>query len=161
MLPPVPGRWDWVSLRRCCVREARRFFSNRDDAEDVAQEALLRAWRKRSACATPGDPRPWVLAIARNEALRRLGRRDEAPLATPPERSDLAANEQLEATPARMDVRAALAELGADDRSLLKMRYAEDLTQPAVADALGLPEGTVKVRLHRLRRRLQERLEEQ
>jgi RNA polymerase sigma-70 factor, ECF subfamily len=55
--------------------------------------------------------------------------------------------------------RAALAELGPDDRSLLKMRYGEDLTQPAVADALGLPEGTVKVRLHRLRT-LHERLKE-
>jgi RNA polymerase sigma-70 factor, ECF subfamily len=142
------------------VIEARRYLDCRDDAEDVAQEALLRAWRKRSACAT-ADPLPWLLAITRNEALRKLGRRRATPLESPPERSDLAASEQLETTPARMDVRAALAELEPEDRSLLKMRYGEDLTQPAVADSLGVPEGTVKVRLHRLRRHLKERLEEQ
>jgi RNA polymerase sigma-70 factor (ECF subfamily) len=142
------------------VIEARRYLDCREDAEEVAQEALLRAWRKRSACATP-DPLPWLLAITRNEALRRLGRHREAPLEDPPDHSDPAASEQLDTAPARIDVRAALAELRPDERSLLKMRYAEDLTQPAVADALGVPEGTVKVRLHRLRKRLQERLEQQ
>jgi RNA polymerase sigma-70 factor (ECF subfamily) len=40
------------------------------------------------------------------------------------------------------------------DRSLLALRYAEDLTQSEVARRLGMPEGTVKVRLHRARRRL-------
>jgi RNA polymerase sigma-70 factor (ECF subfamily) len=158
--PPDAG-WDWAALRPRCVAEARRYLGPADDAEDVAQDALLRAWRKRGACATPGNPLPWVLAITRNEALRRLGRRREPPLENPPERSDPGATEQLETTPTRIDVRAALAELDAEERSLLNMRYGEDLTHPAVADALGLPEGTVKVRLHRLRRRLQERLSEQ
>ncbi len=40
------------------------------------------------------------------------------------------------------------------ERELLEMRYQEDLTQAAIADKLGIPEGTVKVRLHRARNKL-------
>jgi len=49
-----------------------------------------------------------------------------------------------------------LSSLGERDRELLVLRYLEDQTQPQIAARLGMPEGTVKVRLHRLRRRLQE-----
>ena len=48
----------------------------------------------------------------------------------------------------------ALSALGEDERRLLRLRYEEDLTQGQVAAALGVPEGTVKVRLHRVRARL-------
>jgi RNA polymerase sigma-70 factor (ECF subfamily) len=51
--------------------------------------------------------------------------------------------------------------LSADDRRLLELRYRDDLTQPLVAQQLGIPEGTVKVRLHRLRTRLRVALEPQ
>jgi len=40
------------------------------------------------------------------------------------------------------------------DRRLLRMKYEEDLTQAAIAHRLGIPEGTVKVRLHRARNKL-------
>ena len=48
----------------------------------------------------------------------------------------------------------ALSVLGPDERRLIRLRYVEDLTQGQVAAALGVPEGTVKVRLHRARARL-------
>ena len=47
------------------------------------------------------------------------------------------------------------------DRRVLHLRYAEDLTQAEVARRLGLPEGTVKVRLHRARGRLRRVLEDE
>jgi RNA polymerase sigma-70 factor, ECF subfamily len=54
----------------------------------------------------------------------------------------------------RLDVRRAVAPLDARDRGLLALRYVADLTQPQIAQALGMPEGSMKVRLHRLRKRL-------
>ena len=48
--------------------------------------------------------------------------------------------------------------LTAPERRLLRLRYEDDLTHPEIARRLGLPEGTVKVRLHRLRARLHEEL---
>jgi RNA polymerase sigma-70 factor, ECF subfamily len=56
--------------------------------------------------------------------------------------------------------RQALDRLSPDERTLLLLRYGEDLTQPELARRLDLPEGTVKVRLHRIRKRFAEALEE-
>ena len=53
-----------------------------------------------------------------------------------------------------VDVRRALAKLSESDRQLLLARYWGDLSQHEVASLLGLPDGTAKVRLHRLRARL-------
>ena len=66
--------------------------------------------------------------------------------------------DELEAVLVRVDVERALAPLSPDERRLVELRYAEDLTQPAAAAALGVPEGTVKVRLHQLRARLRQTL---
>jgi RNA polymerase sigma-70 factor, ECF subfamily len=54
------------------------------------------------------------------------------------------------------DLHAALKVLSERDRRLLEMRYQEDLTQAAIARRLGIPEGTVKVRLHRARNKLRQ-----
>jgi RNA polymerase sigma-70 factor, ECF subfamily len=61
---------------------------------------------------------------------------------------------QVVATVERADLHAALQRLSDRDRQLLKLRYTEDLTQSAIAQRLGIPEGTVKVRLHRARNKL-------
>ena len=60
-----------------------------------------------------------------------------------------------------IDVRRALAELSEGDRRLLLARYWADMTQREVADLLGMPAGTAKVRLHRLRARLRPTLLEE
>ena len=52
------------------------------------------------------------------------------------------------------DLHEALEHLSERERRLLEMRYQEDLTQGAIALRLGIPEGTVKVRLHRVRQKL-------
>jgi RNA polymerase sigma-70 factor, ECF subfamily len=59
-----------------------------------------------------------------------------------------------------VDVRRALAELPESDRRLLLARYWADLTQHEAATLLGMPDGTAKVRLHRLRARLRPTLRE-
>ena len=71
---------------------------------------------------------------------------------------DAAASEEIEIAALRLDVRRALATLSGDEQRLLDLRYRADMTQRAVAATLGLPEGTVKVRLHRVRKLLHERL---
>lgn len=52
------------------------------------------------------------------------------------------------------DLHAALDRMSERDREILELRYAKDLTHPAIANKLGIPEGTVKVRLHRARQKL-------
>lgn len=123
---------------------------NRTDAEDIVQEALIRAWSRASSCR--GDPLPWLLAITRREAYRRLARRREELI--PEAIEELVEPDGLDEIDDRIDFANLLEGLSDDERRLLELRYEQDLTQPAVAKLLGLPEGTTKVRLHRLRIRL-------
>jgi len=155
-----PGSWQWSAARKRCLREAARILGNRDDAEEAVQEAFVRAWRKRDACRTPRAPLPWLLQITRNEAMRLAARRSRRQASEIPEAEpdtlpaapgvDCA----LEQTLMTLATEQALSTLRPDERKLLRLRYEHDLTQGQVAAALGVPEGTVKVRLHRVRARL-------
>jgi RNA polymerase sigma-70 factor, ECF subfamily len=152
-------------MRAAATREARRYLLASHDVDDAVQEALMRAWRRRASCRGE-DHLPWVRQIARNEALRLLDRRrtrserelldDERFLSGV---SDDAAEEATEDLLRRLQVGEVVGRLSVDDRRLLALRYAKDLSQPEVARMLGIPEGTVKVRLHRLRGRLRKELE--
>src|SRR5437764_11921127 len=68
-MDPPRTRSDWLALRQYCLREAANVLRNREDAEEAAQEALLRAWRHRGSRRS-ASWLPWVRTIARNEALR-------------------------------------------------------------------------------------------
>ncbi len=148
-------QWDWPQLRARCQREAHRLLRDPDDAEDAAQEALARAWRKRHTCRTPGTPVPWLLQITRNEAFRLMGRRrDEPDAETAAYAEEPMVDLGAEDLAARVDVRRAISRLDTEDRVLLHLRYGEDLKQNSIADLLDTPEGTIKVRLYRVRERL-------
>jgi RNA polymerase sigma-70 factor, ECF subfamily len=155
--------WEWTGLRHRCLQEARRVLPG-VDAEEAVQEALVRAWRRQDACRTPEAPLPWILQITRNEARRLLERRAQRlalapiePASSEPEVED----DALKGTTTRITIEQALARLRDADRRLLRLRYSDDLTQAEVARRLGVPVGTVKVRLHRARGRLRALLEEQ
>jgi RNA polymerase sigma-70 factor, ECF subfamily len=132
-----------------------RVLRDPEAADDAAQEAMTRAWRQRASCHNPSAPGPWVAQIARNEALR-LWQREQRMTAS----AEDVAEEHIPGEPLedqlirRVAVRQALDTLSAEERQLVTLRYESDLANPAIAEVLGLPEGTVKVRLHRIRKRL-------
>lgn len=132
------------------------------DAEDVTQEAMARAWRQRHRCHTPERPLPWVLQITRNEAYRLMerssARGDQCGLETIADVPD-SREPDRERVHANLDVRRALERLSPEDRVLIGLRYEEDLAQPRIAGVLQVPEGTIKVRLHRIRKRMAPQLE--
>lgn len=132
---------------------AYRYASNPSEAEDIAQDALLRAWRRRSTLREADRRNQWLATIVRNEAFRQHARVRPDPISTI-ETQEGAEDAQVVATVERADLHAALQALNEKDRQLLELRYSEDLTQRAIARRLGIPEGTVKVRLHRARDKL-------
>jgi RNA polymerase sigma-70 factor, ECF subfamily len=161
MPPGRPGReWNWTHVRELCLRETRRILGPTSAADDAAQEAVIRAWRRRGRCKTPAAPGPWIAAIARNEALRIVARRPE------PESLDQAISELFDDPfreldlAALLDLRRALMAMNRQDRRLLVGRYWQDLENSELAEQLGVAEATVRVRLHRLKIQLRKTLVE-
>jgi RNA polymerase sigma-70 factor (ECF subfamily) len=143
--------WDWGAARAVCLREARRVLGTDTLAEDAAQEAALRAWRYRERGGRePDRPGAWLGRIAQREALRLVAR----PRLEPLEGIDPSGPSHDDDVARRLAVERALAGLPTADRALLHAHYVEDLTCAQVAQRFGLPVGTVKVRLYRLRGRL-------
>jgi len=134
---------------------AYHYSSNPNEAEDIAQDALLRAWRRRSTLRDGARRKEWLGTIVRNEAFRHHSRVRPDPV-DEVDSWEGEEDERIVSTVERADLHAALKGLSARDRKLLELRYQEDLTQEAIARRLGIPDGTVKVRLHRVRHRLRE-----
>src|SRR3954453_21477196 len=153
--------WDWEELRGFCFSQALQVVGNRESADEAAQEAILRAWRHRDSCRQPERPFAWLRQIAHHEAVRVAGRRpnevlvDELP-ATPDGRPN-----DTDVVDDRLLFRGILGTLSQRDQELTRLRYYEDLTCASLAEHFGLSEAAVKVRLHRIRRTLKQRMEEQ
>ncbi len=149
--------WDWSLVRAQCLREARCVLGTSGTAEDAAQEAAVRAWRRRDSCLTPDRPAPWISTIARNEALRFTRPRRVDPL----EESDLPAEQSHEdEVLGNTDIARALDGLSGVDRDLVRLRFWDDLDYRQLGLRLDIPEGPARVRLHRALRRLRRALVE-
>jgi RNA polymerase sigma-70 factor (ECF subfamily) len=149
--------WNWDLVRAQCLREARGVLGASGTAEDAAQEAVVRAWRRRDTCQTPERPAPWISRIARNEALRLV--RPVRPETL--EENDLGAEESHEDdVVGKTDLARALDRLSGLDRDLVRGRFWDDLDYRQLSLRLDISEGTARVRLHRALGRLREALVE-
>jgi RNA polymerase sigma-70 factor (ECF subfamily) len=144
---------------------ARYLTRNEADAEDIVQEAMLRAFRYFGSFRGDGaiQSRAWVLAIVRNSAhswRRRRRPEDSALEFDEAVHSEAAAGEDPGAELARGDSRETLARalerLPDDLREVIVLREVEGLSYKEIADVAEVPIGTVMSRLSRARRRLQE-----
>jgi RNA polymerase sigma factor (sigma-70 family) len=132
-------------------------------AQEAAQAAWPIAWRKLSTIRDPERLRPWLLAIAANEArglARRRGRRwmREIPVDQFSDGPMIAsAGDPSDRVPA-IDLANAIAHLDLEDRTIVGMRYAAGLSSAEIALAIGMSERGVRARLARLLARLREDL---
>src|SRR5687768_1606303 len=151
--------WDWAELRSFCFAQALRVVGCPEAAEEAAQEAIVRAWRHQSSCRRPDQPLGWLRRIAHNEAVRVASRRPNEVLVDEPLAWPDARPPDEDAVENRLLFSGILGTLSQADQELAHLRYYEDLTCAKLAEHFGLSEATVKVRLHRLRRRLRQRME--
>jgi RNA polymerase sigma-70 factor (ECF subfamily) len=126
-------------------------------AQDVAQEAMLRALRYFHAFRG-GEARPWLLGIVRNTwtDMRAKSGANDRPLEEIENRAAEGPNPEQSALAGdrRRHVAAALAALPAEAREILVLREIEDLPYKNIASVLDLPIGTVMSRLARAREKL-------
>lgn len=139
---------------------ARWLTRNDQDAEDIAQEACLRAfkyWRSFSG----RDCRSWLLKIVRNTFYSWLRQRSVQPVLTDDGQTDDTADDIPDPENALIQnadrdmLRAALEDLAVEFREAIVLRELEGLSYKEIADIAGVPIGTVMSRLARARKRLQ------
>lgn len=118
-------------------------------ADDIVQEALLRAWRTPRVMADdPSTLRSWMITVARNlviDEARSARRRHEHAVAEIPEH---AAADDTDALFDQLLIEEALAGLSVDHRAVIVTAYYGGRSVAQTAVELGVPEGTVKSRLH-------------
>ena len=156
--------WEAVarSHGRFLYNVAYRLTGNDDDAYDLVQEALLRV-RKGLETYQPGSMEAWLSRIVTNvflDEVRRRRRRPVEALPEDPERllpSSPGADEATESLPD--DVQAALRRLPEDFRTAVVLCDVVGLSYEEIADALSVPVGTVRSRIHRGRRLLRAALQ--
>ena len=153
-------------------RTAFALMRNEAEAEDVVQDAVLKAYRKLASFRGDSKFSTWLIAITLNEARARLRRENRVMIdsldAQPEERGDftpaaltdwrevpLAALERQEI---RELVQSAVAQLPDAYREIVTLRDVEELSVNETAALLGISISLVKVRLHRARMMLQKKL---
>lgn len=132
------------------LRLVTAILHSRSDGEDAVQDAFLRAWVDLPDLRAADRWPPWFRRLVVHAALDRARRphrvREVALIG-----QDAPGAGDIEARVADEDrVRRALADLPAADRALLVLRFGEDLDVQGVADAMKIPIGTAKSRLHRV-----------
>ncbi|RAY15893.1 RNA polymerase subunit sigma-24 [Actinomadura craniellae] len=141
-------------------RYALRRTESPDDAVDVLGETFLVAWRRLDDVPPGEEARLWLYGVARRVlANHRRGTARRELLAERLRAEFTEAAPEREQTGDRAGVRAALDRLSPEDRELLTLTGWEGLAPGEIATVLGCRPGTVRVRLHRARRRFARELE--
>jgi len=135
-----------------------RMLGHRQDAEDTAQDSLLRAIKYLKSWDSSQPLAPWVMKIAANRCRTMLGKRSRRPIVIEslPEAGEASQNPQLELAE---ELQSALTILRDDHRTCFVMFYQQELNIQEISLAMDVPEGTIKTWLHRSRKQLAEHLQ--
>jgi RNA polymerase sigma-70 factor (ECF subfamily) len=144
-----------VAVYRACLR----ILGRPHDAEDVAQESFVMAYRAIGSYRGDGPLGGWLMRIATRQAFRRLGQRRETTELAVEVASAGPASDPVAMTLAgerQRAVRLAVAALGEPYREVVALRFFGDLTLDEIAGATGRPLNTVKTHLRRGLERLRQ-----
>ncbi len=146
----------WDAHHALAMATALRLCHHRPLAEEITQGAFVLAWRGLPRFQVGQPFRPWFLRILYRHALdvmeRQRNYQTPVPLEALREHEQIDTNVSLQEQVAqREEIRCVLAQLSADHRRVIALRYGADLTEADIAVILDWPIGTVKSRLNRAR----------
>ena len=146
----------WVPRLR---RYARALAGNRDDADDLVQDTLERAWAKSALWRGVADMRAWLFGIMHNLHVDAVRRPKLATVSMDDDTPEVAVAPTQGERLAVLDLQAALDLLPIEQKQIVLLVALEDMAYADVAKALGIPIGTVMSRLSRGRERLRALME--
>ena len=151
MTPDDQQLLSWVPRLR---RYARALAGNRDDADDLVQDTLERAWAKSALWRGVADMRGWLFGIMHNLHVDGVRRPRLATQSLDDDTPEVAMAPTQGERLAVLDLQAALDQLPIEQKEIVLLVALEDMAYADVAKALGIPIGTVMSRLSRGRERL-------
>jgi RNA polymerase sigma-70 factor (ECF subfamily) len=146
---------------------------NEEDANDLFQEAMMKAWRFIERYEEGTNPKAWLFTIAKNAFINEYRKRSNRPHQV--ELQDYVTHQDSEDTPltGNLDMREemfkylmgdevtlAINSLPVDFRTVILLADIEDFKYDEIASILDIPIGTVRSRLHRARNELKKKLKE-
>jgi RNA polymerase sigma factor (sigma-70 family) len=141
----------WVPRLR---RYARALAGNRDDADDLVQDTLERAWAKSALWRGVADMRGWLFSIMHNLHVDGVRRPRVATQTIDDDTPEVAMAPTQGERLAVLELQAALDQLPVEQKEIVLLVALEDMAYAEVAKTLGIPIGTVMSRLSRGRERL-------
>lgn len=156
---PNPSFATIADQYRSLMRRLALVVAPRCDPDDVVQEAMIRAWRKRDLFNPDrGEIRTWLLAITADQARRSTRRSTQFHLAEPELNAASGASTHIDID-LSLDIRRAIARLPPRQRAVVVLHYYVDLPLADIADILHCAVGTVKSNLSDARTNLAKSLE--
>jgi len=119
-------------------------LQNREEAEDVVQDALVKAWKTRWRVRDPEKFPAWLATIARHRAHDIFRRRRTVPLSTIDEVIEPSSTAEPNSTELDQQLRSALAALPELHRAALTLRYFEEMDYRSIENILGLSNGALR-----------------
>ena len=139
---------------------AVKICGNREDAEEIVQDAFLKAYRSLGGFRMESNFTTWLYRIVYNTAISRVRNKDEntMPLEEAPDcwETNNNENELFDNERKKLLINFALSKLNEVDRGLIIFMYYDDLTIDEMEKITGLSAANIKVRLHRSRQKMLE-----
>lgn len=147
------------------LRYGRKFLSQREDIEDIVQDAFVNAYRNIQSFDAALRFSPWMYRIAHNAFVNALRKNEHRPIALDMDTLlsyhvvDDAAESEREQKEIRTMLERGIEKIPLKYREVLVLHYFEDLSYKDISDILHIPMGTVSVRLRRGKEALKKQID--
>jgi len=138
----------WQKVFRLCMG----YVNNIDAANDLAQETFIKVWKQLPKFRNESAIGTWIFRIAANTCLRHIQNESKMPKSELP----LDIKDEVSETNLESDIKflyQCISELPEVDRIIISLEL-EDLNQNEIAEIVGLSEGNVRVKIHRIKEKL-------
>lgn len=160
----IDFRRDLLPLKDMIYRTGLRITLNAQEAEDLTQDTLLKAWGKRDELREVENIKAWCITVCRNMAIDRIGRKENENLSVEAENADApdssrTPEERLEHADRLIRVHRLFNALPEKMRTALQLRDIEGMSYHEAANAMQMTEDLFKMTLHRARKTLKAQYE--